>query len=365
MEAVIVIVSILLLIVISALFWRIGRGLGRFTRRDAAPAPLVRQLPHPKSSEWTQTDHGPKMPTDSAVQRKQSAIQELVQAAIIQKRKDLGISQLMNSSPLGMAALSACQAMVEMEEPQSEQVYTDFRLAATSMGYKGVETGMAYYRQTWSLDTPNERIAQHVLDYFGAIAGEELWEDWGFGLSRGLFPDRPTDFGHGVVFGVGYTDGNALVTNYINEERVKAGVQPLELNHRLRNLVREYLAMESTPNIEQTRKDVLERGYLTAGFTARWFHNGVYAAIPAGSGDLYVRDVTRLVADEFLRDKGELLLRADWQDIGIAVRRDPLIPPDSSGAPSIMAEFLLGWRLPEDAGRPDHYPPPIDQHPRQ
>ena len=323
MEAVIVIVSILLLIVIPALFWRIGRGLGRFAQRDAAPVPLVRQLSHPKSSEWTQTDHGPKPPTDSAVQQKQSAIQELVQAAIIQKRRDLGVSQLMNNSPLGMAALSACQAMVEIEEPQSEQVYTDFRLAATSMGYQGVETGMAYYRQTWSLDTPNERIAQHILEHIGVTAVEELWEDWGFGLSRGLFPDRPTEFGHGVVFGVGYTDGNALVTNYINEERVKAGVQPLELNHRLRNLVREYLVMESTPDTEQTRKDILECGYLVAGFTARWTHDGVYAPIPAGSGDLHVRDVARLVADEFLRDRGDLLLRADWQDIGIAVRRDP------------------------------------------
>ncbi|MCY4651558.1 MAG: hypothetical protein OXC95_00165 [Dehalococcoidia bacterium] len=163
MEAVIVIVLILLLLVIPALFSRKGRGLGRFAQREATAVPQVNQLPHPKSSEWTQTDHGPTLPIDSAVQQKQSAIQDLVEAAIMQKRRDLGFSQLMNSSPLGMAALSACQAMVEIAEPQSEQVHTDFRLAATSMGYQGMETGVAYYRQTWSLDTPNERIARHVL----------------------------------------------------------------------------------------------------------------------------------------------------------------------------------------------------------
>lgn len=78
------------------------------------------------------------------------------------------------------------------------------------------------------------------------------------------------------------------MTNYINEERIKAGVQLLELNHRLRNLVREYLAMESEPDIEQMKKDIVERGYLTTGFTARCAYNGVYAVIPAGSGDLEV-----------------------------------------------------------------------------
>lgn len=97
------------------------------------------------SSRSTPGTDGPTSPIDPAVQQKQSAIQELVKAAIIQKRSDLGFSQLMNSSPLGMAALSACQAMVEVAEPQSEQVYKDFRLAAKSIGYQGVEMGVAYY----------------------------------------------------------------------------------------------------------------------------------------------------------------------------------------------------------------------------
>ena len=168
----------------------------------------------------------------------------------------LGLSQLMNSSPLGMAAVSACQAMVEVEEPQLDQVHADFRLAAISMGYLGVEMGVAYYRHTWSLDAPNEEIARHVLEYFDRNAEEELWEDWGFGLTRGTFPERPTDFGHGLVFGVGYTDGNAVVTNRINEARRRAGLQPLELNHRLRNLAREYLALHSEPSPDQIRRDI-------------------------------------------------------------------------------------------------------------
>ena len=302
-------------------------------------------------------------PTDEVIGQKQAAIQELVENAIIERRRELGLSQLMNSSPLGMAAVSACQAMVEVEEPQLDQVHADFRLAAISMGYLGVEMGVAYYRHTWSLDAPNEEIAQHVLEYFDKNAEEELWEDWGFGLTRGTFPEQPTDFGHGLVFGVGYTDGNAVVTNRINEARRRAGLQPLELNHRLRNLAREYLALYSEPSPDQIRRDIEDRGYLRPGVTARWAYSGVYAPIPTGSGDLYVRDVARLVADEFLRTEGELLLRADWQDIGIAVRKDPVLPPDEPSVPAgpaVQAEFLVGWRLPEGAERPSHFPPPTE-----
>ena len=302
-------------------------------------------------------------PTNEVIGQKQAAIQELVDNAIIERRRELGLSQLMNSSPLGMAALSACQAMVEVEEPQLDQVYADFRLAAISMGYLGVEMEVAYYRHTWSLDAPNEEIARHVLEYFDKIAEEELWEDWGFGLTRGTFPERPTDFGHGLVFGVGYTDGNAIVTNRINEARRRAGLQPLELNHRLRNLAREYLALHREPSLDQMSRDIEDRGYLSPGVTARWAYSGVYAPIPTGSGDLYVRDVARLVADEFLRTEKELILRADWQDIGIAVRADPVLPPDGRGVPagpSIQAEFLIGWHLSEGVKRSGHFPLPAE-----
>ena len=175
--------------------------------------------------------------------------------------------------------------------------------------------------------------------------------------------DHETGFGVGVVFGVGYTDGNALVTNHINEPRRNAGVQPLELNHRLRNLARDYLALYSEPGPDQMRKDIEECGYLVPGITARWAYSGVYVPIQSGGGDLYVRDVARMVADQFLRAEGELLLRADWQDIGIAVRTDPVLPPDNPAVPagpSVQAEFLIGWRLPEGVERPAHFPPPSE-----
>ena len=59
-----------------------------------------------------------------------------------------------------------------------------------------------------------------------------------------------------VVFGVGFSDGNALITDYVNEERVKAGVQPLELDYYLRRLARDYLAMDTEPDRSRMLRDV-------------------------------------------------------------------------------------------------------------
>ena len=300
---------------------------------------------------------------DQIAEQKQDAVHELVQDAIIERRRELGLSQLMNSAALGRAALWVCQKMVATEVPESEQVKADFQRAAGHIGYGGLEVGVSHYRQSWPLDTPNEQIVQHILQYFDGAASGDFWEDWGFGVTRGTFIDQQTGFGFGVVFGVGYTDGNALVTNYINEARQQGGVQPLELDHRLRNLARDYLALYSEPDTAQIRKDIEEYGYLREGITARWAYSGVYARIPVASTGLDVRDIARLVADELLSAERELLMRADWQDIGIAVRTDPVLPPDDAhvpDGPSIQAEFLVGWRLTEGVARPAHFPPPAE-----
>ena len=301
-------------------------------------------------------------PMDHIAERKQYAVHELVEDAIIERRRELGLSQLMNSAALGGAAVTVCQKMVAIEVPEVDQVQADFQHAARHIGYEGLGVGAAYYRETWPVDTSNEQIAQHMIEVFDDTASEDLWEDWGFGLTRGRLNDQQTAFGYGVVFGVGYTDGNALVTNYINEARRQAGVQPLELNQRLRNVVRDYLALHSEPDTEQIGKDLVECGYTSPGSTVRRDYGGVYAEIPVRSGGLNVGDVARLVADEFLRVCDVQLLRADWKDIGVAVRMDPVLPPDNSDGPtgpSIMAEFLIGWRLPEGTERPAHFPPPI------
>ena len=64
----------------------------------------------------------PPLSIDEVISQKQAAIQELVDMAIIERRRELGLSQLMNSSPLGMAALSARQVMVAVEVPQKTTI---------------------------------------------------------------------------------------------------------------------------------------------------------------------------------------------------------------------------------------------------
>ena len=160
--------------------------------------------------------------------------------------------------------------------------------------------------------------------------------------------------------GVGYSDANALVINYINEERAKVGSPPLEVSYHLRLLVRNYLAMYSEPEQSQILSDLSECGHLEPGLTVRRAYAGAYAPIPPESGDLSAWDVARIVATELLKTYGEVLLRPDWQDIGLAVRLDPVIPPVGPEVPSIMAEYLVAWRLPEFVQRPAHFPPPID-----
>ena len=270
----------------------------------------------------------------------------------------------MDSSALGKAALSMSDSLMTIEDPQVEQIQSDYQQRARSFGYRGTGVGIAYYRKVWPLDTCNEVITQEILGLFLPTAGEDWWEDWGFGISRGLDADRPTEFCMCVVVGVGYSDGNALVTNHINQERVKVGVQPLELNYHLRRLARSYLAMDTEPDWNRISRDIEQCDYVEGMSRFRCDHRGVYAPLPDDRDALSLHELARLVADELLRTRGESLMRSDWQHIGFAVKLEPVLPPMASAVPSIISEYVIAWRLPRGAVRPAHFPPPIDDPPQ-
>ena len=71
--------------------------------------------------------------------QKQGAIQDVVDTAIGEEGRQLGLSQLMNSSPLGKAALSMGQAIVAMEDPYPDQIKAEYRQRAKLAGYRGGE----------------------------------------------------------------------------------------------------------------------------------------------------------------------------------------------------------------------------------
>ena len=103
---------------------------------------------------------------DDLLLRKQRAIHDAITTAIVEKRRQLGLSQFMNSSPLGKAALSMSESLVPMQNPQEEQILSDYQQRAKSFGYQGAGVGVAYYRKVWPLDTHNEGITQDITDVF-------------------------------------------------------------------------------------------------------------------------------------------------------------------------------------------------------
>ena len=217
---------------------------------------------------------------DNFLLKKQRAIHDAVVTAIAEKRSQFGLSQLINSSVLGKAALSMSESLVPMQNPQGEQILSDYQQRAKSFGYQGAGVGVAYYRKVWPLDTHNEVITQDILDIFLPTAGDDSWEDWGFGLSRGFDSEEPTEFCICVVFGLGFSDGNALITDYVNEERVKAGVQPLELDYHLRRLARDYLALDTEPDRSRMLKDIEQCDYAEPMSRIRLDHGACLCSTP-------------------------------------------------------------------------------------
>ena len=301
---------------------------------------------------------------DDILLEKQHYIHEGVKTAIVQRRRQLGLSQLIGDSALGKAALSMSDSLMPMENPDRDQIhlFNEYQQKAKAFGYEGAEIQMAYYRKVWPLEACNDAIIQDILDIFASAAEAEAWEDCAFGISRGFDAEQPTVFCMCVVLGLGYKDGNALVTKYINEERVKRGVQPLDLDPHLRCLAREYLAMDTEPDMSQITTDMERCDYMLGvpgGSRFRFSYGGVFAPYPMEQRSLNFFEGARLVVDEFLKARGDILLRSDWQDIGFAVKLEPVLPPHAPTVPSIMAEYLIAWRLPPGTERPAHFPTTI------
>ena len=295
---------------------------------------------------------------DDILLEKQHDIHEGVKTAIVQRRRQLGLNQLMGNSLLGKAALSMSDSLMAMQNPKADQIQYEYQKFAKGLGYEGLEIGTTYYRKVWPLTTRNDVITHDILDIFLRASDGEAWEDWGFGISRGFNAEKPTEFCMCIVLGVGYKDGNALITNCINKARIKAGVQPLGLHPRLRHLAREYLVMDTEPEMSQVMRDIERSDYIEGSARARAGYGGVYAALPMGR-EVRAFEVARLVADEFIKARGESLLRSDWQHVGFAVKREPVLPPHAPTVPSVMAEYVIAWRLPPGLERPAHFPPPI------
>ena len=300
---------------------------------------------------------------DNFIRLKQSAVLDVVMNSIAEKRKQLGLSQLMDNSALGRAALSMSESLLTDEHPQVDLMQLQYQQRTESFDYHGLGVGLTWYRKVWPTDTSNNAIAQDILDMFMPTIVED-WEEFGLGISRGVDDNDPGQFCMCLVLGVG-ADGSAIVTNHINEERVKMGLRPLESDYYLRRLVRDYVAIHDSPDESRISIDIEQSGYVKGMSRFRCSYGRTVTPLPpVDQGKLSfheLHELGRLAASEVLRTKRESLFRSDWQDVGFALTLGHTLTSADAVELSIVTDCVLAWRMPPNTERPAHFPPPIDE----
>ena len=150
-----------------------------------------------------------------------------------------------------------------------------------------------------------------------------------------------------------------MIVDRINERRGKVGAAPLQISTPLREMARKFITLSSADEVRNSLFDeALSYGYAAEGWRFRLDYRGSYAKFPSGPEAVIAEpEMADIVAMQLIKD-WPTLLRPDWQDIGIAtgVKNHPAL-----GGLNFHAEFVIGWRIPFDAERPAHFPPPMDQ----
>lgn len=231
---------------------------------------------------------------------------------------------------------------------------------------------LTYGRDLWPAETEPAVIASDLIGRVGGlsrITSTPALDYLGIGTCFAIFDEagnptdgssgKPRSFGYAVV--VAYaTDGNSAIVDQINDRRKSVGVPPLEISAPLREMARNFITWSSADEVRQALMTEAERHrYLEEGWRARLSYSGSYAMYPSGSGDPVTEpEMAEIVAAQLV-EEWPVLLRPDWQDIGIAtgVKTAPEL-----GGPNFVAEYVIGWRIPFDAERPSHFPPPNDEH---
>lgn len=229
---------------------------------------------------------------------------------------------------------------------------------------------LAYGIHSWPVDTEPSEIANDLvekmnlskiardptLDYLGMSSSFAVLNQSGSPVEA--TGGQPVSFGYALV--VAYaTDGNSAIVDRINERREKVGVAPLQISAPLREMARKYIAIASTDEAgDSVYDDAQTFGYATEGWRVRLYYSGSYAKFPSGEMNLVGEpEMADIVATQLVKD-WPILLRPDWQDVGIATgaKNHPEL-----GGLNFQAEFVIGWRIPFDAERPAHFPPPMDK----
>ena len=228
---------------------------------------------------------------------------------------------------------------------------------------------LAYGRESYPADSEPSEIARDLIekiglseivnypdmDYLAVGSCHAVLDRSGNPVENsGVKPDR---FGYALVI-VYASDGNRMIVDRINDRREQRGADPLQISTPLRDIARKFITMASYDEAGQSLNHEAEsHGYAAEGWRVRLYYGGCYAKFPGGGGIVTEPETADILAAQLVQE-WSALLRPDWQDIGIAVtaQNNPEL-----GGWNFQAEFVTGWRIPFDAERPAHFPPPVDE----
>ena len=307
-----------------------------------------------------------------AAQNKEAAILDIMVRHILSERERLGLLAPASNAGLTKAARSTAVWLSSEDDFEDNILEYMRRCCAEQPGNanSSLSLRLAYGRHVWPADADPSEIARDLIERMGLseVVGFSALDYLAIGScfavldltgnSVGTTGGRPGRFGFAFV--VAYaTDGNAMIVDRINEARERVGAAPLQVSTSLREIARKFIALSSAEEAGDSLYDeALTHGYSADGWRVRLYYSGSYCKFPSGGATLIAEpEMADVLAAQLVED-WPILLRTDWQHIGIAtgVKNHAEL-----GGLNFQAEFIIGWRIPFDAERPAHFPPQIDQ----
>ena len=268
-----------------------------------------------------------------------------VSESVAARRTQQGLPKAMGNSDLGLAAWRVSFNLAGLDVDGQEHVEAEYGQLVKEVEYDGW-TGIAYFREVWDMDTPDDIIISEMADVLCRQIGNFAYEDFGIGITCGYPNDDQSLFGVFIAIGYGCSDGSAYSIARVNRVRESSGIPALEADYSLRSVARTYIALDTVPDDAQRLADLREAGYGEPGVRVRSFYSGAYSPAPEDIDQLTYEEVGDLAASGLLADHEETLLLSDWQDIGVAVK----LTRHSETAPlCVHAEFVVGRQLPKEA----------------
>ena len=304
---------------------------------------------------------------------KEDVISDIILRHILDERQRLGLSE---PRPLtGFSAAAKDTALWFAAEEDFDDKIQDY-LRQRCVDHLGKAHSswllrLAYGRQVWPVSAELTTVVKEMLerlDLSGVIAAPKL-DYLGLGSTHAVLDhagnavhtsgDQPAEFGFAVVIAYA-TDGSSMILERINKQREAVDAAPLQISVPLTAMVHKYVRSNTqtvTEKEDVLQQDIRDFGYLAEGWEGRFGYGGAFSRIPASqSTPLSEAKLADALASELLIRFGNMLLRSDWQDIGIATA---IGKSEQPGRVDAIAEYVLGWRIPFGSERPAHFPTSI------